>query len=93
MFAWDEPKRKRNISKHGIDFESVWDLDWENALRIVDSRKKYGEDRFVAFVNLGSRLHVCVYTPRHENYRIISLRKAKRSEVEYYEEKIDEIND
>ncbi len=90
MFEWDEAKRRRNLEKHGVDFEDVWELDWENALRFPDSRKEYGEERFLALVNLGPRLHVCVYTPRGNNYRIISLRKAKRKEVEYYEEEIDE---
>jgi uncharacterized DUF497 family protein len=84
MFEWDEKKRKANVAKHNIDFETVWDFDWEHSVRYPDLRKEYGEDRFFALAHIEDRLHACVYTIREDNYRIISLRKANQKEVSYY---------
>ena len=87
MFEWDEATRKRNLAKHGVDFASIDDMDWANALRITDDRRIYGETRYVALGRIEERLHVCVYTERAGRMRIISLRKANRREEKLYEEK------
>lgn len=84
MFEWDETKRKRNLEKHGVDFETVWDMDWARALRLADSRLEYGEERYIALGFISGRLHVCVYTLRGADYRIISLRKANKREEKLY---------
>lgn len=88
MFAWDEAKRQRNLAKHGVDFESVWDMDWASAIRRTDTRKDYGEIRYVVLGFIEERLYCCTYTERGENKRIISLRYASRKERIYYEEEI-----
>ena len=49
-----------------------------------DARREYGEPRFVAYGLIRNRMHVCVYTLRGDAHRIISLRKANRSEVDAY---------
>jgi uncharacterized DUF497 family protein len=91
MFEWDEAKRKANRSKHGIDFDAVWEMDWASAFRRRDDRANYGEGRFVAFALLGSRLYCVAYTIREPNIRIISIRKANAREVRMYEnETVDE---
>ncbi len=90
MFEWDEKKRKSNFTKHQIDFDEVWELDWEHAIRTPSGNFEYGEIRFVALGKIEGRLHACVYTPRGNNYRIISLRKANKREEKIYEQKTDE---
>ena len=85
MFEWDEVKRKRNLAKHGVDFSLIDDMDWENAIRIKDERRLYGEDRYSATGYISNRLYVCVYTERGLNRRIISLRKANPREIAFYD--------
>jgi len=84
-YEWDDAKRFSNLAKHGVDFEAVWDLDWESAIRWEDVRKNYSKIRYAALGHIGDRLFFCVYTPRGGGRRIISLRKANRGEEELYE--------
>ena len=51
---------------------------------ILDDRRDYGEDRFIAFGYVGDRLFVCVFTMRDITYHIISVRKANDREVARY---------
>jgi uncharacterized protein len=46
--TFDPVKNARNHAKHGLWFEEVCDLDWQQALYTLDDRKAYGEVRFVA---------------------------------------------
>ncbi len=81
-YEWDEAKRESNIAKHGVDFVSISDFDWENASIIVDSR--HGEPRLIAIGPIHKCLHVVVFTARSGRIRIISLRKANRREEKNY---------
>lgn len=85
-FVWDEVKRLFNLSHHGIDFTAAARLDWDAALIWQDRRRDYGEPRFLAIGRIGVRLRVAVYTPREDQVRIISLRRANRREIRRYEE-------
>lgn len=89
MFEWDEQKRRSNFEKHGVDFATVARCDWPTALIVRDERQNYGEQRFVAFLLLGIRLHVVVYAQRGAARRLISFRKANSREVGFYEAEID----
>ena len=45
-----------------------------------DTRHAYAERRFIAYGKVDGRLMVCVFTPRGERDRVISLRKANARE-------------
>jgi hypothetical protein len=47
----------------------------------------YGEPRLLVMALLDGRLHAAVVTPRGEDLRVISFRKANRREVRLYGEK------
>ena len=83
---WDEKKRAANIAKHGIDFFAAAHFDWDSAIAIEDTRYDYGEDRYRAFGKIDGTLHCLVFTPRGDEERIFSLRKATRKEIRWYEE-------
>ena len=87
MFEWDEAKRRRNLAKHGIDFDAVWEMEWAKAIHRPDIRQDYGEARYVALVPIAQLLCCCAYAERGGNRRIISVRPASRKEKEFYEEK------
>ncbi len=81
MFEWDEAKRRTNIAKHGVDLTEIARFDWLSASVKADARRKYGEKRLSATGLIDRRLHVCVFTPRGGNLRLISLRKANRRDI------------
>lgn len=41
--VWDEPKRRANLEKHGLDFADVSELDWGNA--VVEDGKPDADGR------------------------------------------------
>ncbi len=61
-------------------------FDWETSLVLEDTRRDYGEKRFVALGSIGRRIHVMVFSPRGGAVRLISLRKANKKEIKRYEE-------
>jgi uncharacterized protein len=84
--VWDAEKDAQNRAKHGVGLGDAVFLDWEGRLEYSDDRQDYGEDRMRAFAKLDARLHVCVYTIRMDQMRVISLRKANTREVKHYEQ-------
>ena len=87
MVEWDRGKAAENQQKHGVDFaDAVTALEDEMALTIPESEDL--EDRFVTLgMDALGRLLVVIYTWRDEDIRIISARKANRSERSQYESK------
>jgi uncharacterized protein len=84
-FDWDNAKSKANILKHGVSFEeAITVFDDENTLFIFDGRFDYGEERFAAIGASGIRILFVVHTDKNETIRIISARRATKSEVNQY---------
>ncbi len=87
MVQWDDDKAAANVEKHGVDFadaESV--LSDELALTSDDSGA--AEERYVTLgMDAFGRILVVAYTWREDDLRIISARKANRSEARQYEGK------
>ena len=84
-FEWDEEKAENNFEKHGVAFDIVHEFHWPSAIVTEDTRRDYGEIRYRIYITDGPRLYVIVATPREKRTRIISLRKANRREIEFYE--------
>ena len=88
-FEWDQAKNQSNIRKHGIDFRDAVGL-FENPILVrPDERKKYGEKRWIGLGKLENLIAVVVYTKRGRNFRIISVRKANKTERQVYRERIE----
>ena len=90
-FNWDENKNKANIKKHGVSFEEASSVFYdEEALIINDSAHSRDEERFVliGFSYKYNLLVVChCYRQNEEIIRIISARKATKTERNIYLEK------
>ena len=82
---FDGTKNEKNIRDRGISFELAADFDLATAKIWIDTRKNYGEKRFIALGTIGERLFSMVFTVRGDVLRIISLRKANKREVNSYE--------
>ena len=88
-FEWNQAKSENNIRKHGIDFADVEDMFDNPVLTLSDSRKDYGEERWVAIGRIHGLVCVVTYTERRGDViRIISARKATRYEINRYEKRI-----
>jgi len=90
-FSWTSGKAARNRLKHGVDFaDAVIALEDENTLTVEDHG--HDEQRFKS-LGLGPGLKVLfvVHAQRGEDcIRIISARKADRSEARQYYQGIDQ---
>ena len=84
--AFDPAKDVVNRRERGIPLAYFTELDWSSAKIVLDTRQDYGEDRLIAYVKApNGRLMVAVYTMRGAVFRVISLRKANRREVQTYD--------
>ena len=81
---YDAAKSHRNAARRGIHFADAMELLSGPHVMRRDARRDYGEQRIIAYGLIRGRMHVCVYTLRADVYRIISLRKANRREVDAY---------
>lgn len=83
-FDFDPRKSRSNQEKHGIDFIEAQRL-WEDSLRIEIPAKTVDETRTVVIGRIGEKVWSAIVAEREGKTRIISVRRARRKEVEIYE--------
>jgi len=88
-FEWDRRKETANRKKHDVSFSEAKTAFYdENARVIADPDHSGEEDRFIP-LGLSSQLRLLVvchcYREDQDTIRIISARKAHRSERREYE--------
>jgi uncharacterized DUF497 family protein len=81
---FDSAKNAKNIRERGLPFTLAEEFDWTTAMIAPSNRPS--EARFFAVGYIGSRLHALVFTKSGTTLRIISLRRAHKTEVKRYEE-------
>ena len=84
MLEWNEDKRLLILEKRGLDFADAALVFAGETYNFPDDRKDYGEPRTITIGFLLNRMVVIVWTPRGENRRIISMRKANEREYEQH---------
>ena len=87
-FEWDEKKNQINIDKHGISFEEAMTVFYDpDALVTHDEDHSDDEDRFL-ILGISEALHLLIvchcYREENETIRIISARKANKTEARQY---------
>ena len=90
IFEWDDNKNISNIKKHGIDFNDSVKRFSNPMVTKVDDRKDYNEKRWIGLGRLENMIVILAYTKRGKNNRIISIRKANKSERKIYYERINQ---
>ncbi|NPD20766.1 BrnT family toxin [Rhodophyticola sp. DY48A3-103] len=83
-FEFDPAKSASNMEKHGIDFETaqaIWDDPW---MLEVPARTE-DEPRVLSIGAIDGRHWSAIWTPRGDAVRIISVRRARKEEIAYYE--------
>lgn len=81
-YEWDPEKAQSNLEKHGIDFASVAQFEWDTA--VFRRSDRHGETRLSAYGYMEKRIHSLAFTTRGDRIRIISFRKANVREERYY---------
>lgn len=84
MFEYDLPKSISNKEKHGIDFDEAQVL-WKDINRLEIPAKTIDEPRWLVIGKIGEKFWSAIITDRGENIRIISARRARNEEIEFYE--------
>ena len=84
MFVWDEAKRRLSLRKHGIDFADAGKIFRGVTFTAEDTRKDYGEQRFLTLGLLEDQVVSVAHTEQGEEIRIISIRKATKHEARFY---------
>ena len=89
-FEWDENKNKINQKKHKISFEEAKTVFYaDNAILFDDPDHSIGEERFL-IIGISQTEKLCIvshcYREKDDIIRIISARKATKTESKIYTE-------
>ena len=83
-FEFDEEKSTSNLEKHGIDFIEAQKL-WNDPDFVELKAKTTGEVRYMIIGKVDAKHWSAIATVRDKKVRIISVRRARKSEVRIYE--------
>ena len=88
-FEWDEKKSTSNLKKHGVSFEEAITVFSDDFGRLIPDPDpdSQGEERFI-LMGMSSQtriLTICHCERSSDVIRIISARKADKSERKQYE--------
>lgn len=84
IFEYDPHKSAANRDKHGIDFKEAQAL-WKDELLLEIPARTENEDRFLVIGRIDGKHWSAVITYREDAIRIISVRRARAQEIDYYE--------
>jgi uncharacterized DUF497 family protein len=83
-FEYDSIKSEVNREKHGVDFDEAQVL-WDDE-NLLEAPLNYpDETRFICIGKIKEKHYSAIITYRSNVIRIISVRRSRQVEVEYYE--------
>jgi hypothetical protein len=83
-FEYDPRKSVANEAKHGIDFDQATAL-WSDPFLLEVPATTEDEPRFIAIGRIDQKHWTAVFTRRGDRVRLISVRRARRQEIDAYE--------
>ena len=90
-FEWDSAKSDATRAQRGFGFDAAAQIfktdNWEHE----DTRRDYGEQRYVTTGEVDGRVVTAVWTPRGKRRRIIAAWQASNRERREYREYSEEI--
>ena len=89
-FEWDAAKARRNLRDHGVSFDEATTVFGDPlAILVADPDHSHEEERYLVLgMSVNRRLLVVSHAERAPRTRLISARRATRSEKKQYEEGI-----
>ncbi|MGK0291136.1 MAG: uncharacterized DUF497 family protein [bacterium] len=90
VFEWDDTKANKNLKKHHVSFTEAQSVFFDdNAIQFWDEKSSQDEERFL-MLGLSNKLRILLivhcYRGSDSTIRIISARKATKSEKSEYSE-------
>jgi hypothetical protein len=83
LFEWDERKAAQNVAKHGVPFEYAVRIFLDpQRLDSKDTRRDYGEERWLGPGKIEGRLIAVAYTPRGTSHPADFRAKGERTRTE-----------
>lgn len=86
--SYNPAKRDRTLEERGLDFADAARVIDGPKYQFLDDRLDYGEERITTVGFLDDDMVVVVWTRRDEDFHIISMRKASRSERKKYKDRM-----
>lgn len=85
-FEYDPAKSAANKEKHGIDFDAAQAL-WldDDMAELPSAAQVVNEVRYMVIGRIAGQHWTAIVTRRGDAIRIISVRRARKEEVGYYE--------
>ncbi|MCH8533408.1 MAG: BrnT family toxin [Saccharospirillum sp.] len=83
-FEYDPSKSLANLENHGIDFDDAQEL-WQDPNMVEIDAKPMDESRKLVIGAINEKVWSAVITYRKGAIRIISVRRARKTEVALYE--------
>lgn len=87
-FEWDENKNRTNQRKHGISFDEAKTVFYDDEALVIDDPEHSEEEERFIILGLSNRANLLVvchcYRVSETIIRIISARKATKTESKYY---------
>jgi uncharacterized protein len=88
--TYDPAKREWTLRERGLDFESAAKLFADLTFDVPDLRRAYGEPRINTVGHLDGRMLIVCWSPRGDDRRIISMRKANEREKARYRKRFEQ---
>ncbi len=86
-FVWDRTKAGKNVEKHGVTFLQATSAFFDPFLRVVDaSPEEEVRDAIIGMDENWDLLFVVHIIVEDDRVRVVSARKARRSERRDYED-------
>ncbi|MBW8285932.1 MAG: BrnT family toxin [Rhizobium sp.] len=83
-FEFDPAKSEANRAKHGIDFVAAQEL-WRAGNGLTVDARSQDEVRYGIVGRIEGKFWVGYFTLRRNKIRIISVRRARKAERQFYE--------
>jgi uncharacterized DUF497 family protein len=78
-FEWDEAKRERNLTKHGVDF-LLAEMLFDGRPVTTAPSPRAAEERYITTGEINGRYFSAVWMWRGDIVRLISVRRARHEE-------------
>jgi uncharacterized DUF497 family protein len=91
-FEWDSRKARANLAKHGVSFEEAESVFYDELGLLLDDPDHSEEEDHFILLGLSAHLRVLVvvhcFREPDDTIRIISARRATRSETDLYQDQL-----
>ncbi len=84
QFEYDENKSASNKIKHGIDFDEAQML-WDDSNYVEIPVHCEDEPRYLLIGTMNSKHWSAIITYRQSQIRLISVRRSRKQEIDFYE--------